>query len=516
MMKANITGLIGIAIGCVFLFSCQNRDNDNQNQKPNIIIIYLDDLGYGDLSCYGATSVKTPHVDKLAEGGIRFTDAHCSAATCTPSRYSLLTGSYAFRNKAAILPGDAPLLIRPGTPTIAEMFQKAGYKTGVIGKWHLGLGDGVPDWNGLLRPGPLEIGFDYAFIIPATLDRVPTVYVENNKVPNLDPKDPIVVDYTKKVGNWPTGLERPDMLKFGADTQHSNTITDSISRIGFMTGGKAALWKDQEIPFVFINKVDSFITKNKSTPFFLYFSFTDIHVPRDPNPQFKGATPMGTRGDAIVQMDWSVGQLMNILNKQGLTENTIIVFTSDNGPVLDDGYYDDAENLVGTHDPSGGFRGGKYSAYEAGTRMPTIIYWKGKIKSFVSNAMISQIDFYASFADLVGHDLQTNEAPDSYNMIDVLLGKSVKGRNELLEESFTMSLRQDYWKYIAPQNEPTPQWLNNKKNETGLDINRQLYNLKTDPKEQKNIADNNTNLVMEMQQRLDRILLNPTRKGYNK
>src|SRR4051812_27058396 len=191
---------------------CQSVKKDNS--RPNIIIIYIDDLGYGDVSCYGATRVQTPNVDRLAKNGLQFTDAHCTAATCTPSRFSLLTGSYAFRNEAAILPGDAPLLIRPGTATLPAMLQHAGYATAVIGKWHLGLGDGVINWNKRIQPGPAQIGFDYSFLIPATLDRVPTVFVENQQVVNLNPNDPITVSYDHKVGTDPTGLERPDMLKF--------------------------------------------------------------------------------------------------------------------------------------------------------------------------------------------------------------------------------------------------------------------------------------------------------------
>lgn len=501
----------------LFLMSCKERSvGPRDNTKPNVIIIYLDDLGIGDLGCYGATAVKTPHVDRLAAEGIRFTDAHSTAATCTPSRFSLLTGSYAFRNAAAILPGDAPLLIRPETPTIAGMFKQNGYKTAVIGKWHLGLGNGVPDWNGELNPGPLEIGFDYSFIIPATLDRVPTVYVQDHHVYNLDPADPIKVDYTKKTGDWPTGLERPDLLKFGADTQHSNTITDGISRIGYMTGGKAALWKDEEMPFVFLEKVDSFITKHKEDPFFLYFSFTDIHVPRAPNARFKNATAMGSRGDAIVQMDWSAGELMKILDKQGLADNTIVIFTSDNGPVLDDGYHDEAEKLVGDHDPSGGFNGGKYSAYEAGTRMPTIIYWKNRIKPQVSDALISQVDFYASFAKLLNHHLAPDEAPDSFDMLDALLGNTYKGRELLLEESLTMSLREGNWKYIAPSEKGITGWMKNKRIPIGLMPVPQLYNLLDDRKEQHNLADANREQAAKMRAQLKQILEKPTRKGYQK
>ena len=184
-----------------------------QTVKPNVVIFYIDDLGYGDLSSYGATKVATPEIDRLAAKGVRFTDAHSSAATCTPSRYSLLTGEHGFRNNAKILEGDAPALIQPGKSTLAVMFKKAGYATGVVGKWHLGLGDGNVDWNADVTPGPLEIGFDYSFLLPATGDRVPSVYLENHRVVNLDPQDPITVSYQGKVGNRATGYENPELLK---------------------------------------------------------------------------------------------------------------------------------------------------------------------------------------------------------------------------------------------------------------------------------------------------------------
>ena len=163
----------------------------SQKDKPNIVIIYVDDLGYGDIGVNGAVGVKTPNIDTLAENGLNFTDAHCSASPCTPSRYSLLTGSYAFRNNAAILEGDAPLIIDTTKETLPKMLQKAGYTTGVVGKWHLGLGKGKIDWNKRIPLGPKEVGFDYSFLIPATGDRVPCVFLENQKVVGLDLNDPI-------------------------------------------------------------------------------------------------------------------------------------------------------------------------------------------------------------------------------------------------------------------------------------------------------------------------------------
>ncbi|MFA6086558.1 arylsulfatase [Mucilaginibacter sp.] len=484
--------------------------------KPNIIIVYIDDLGYGDVGCYGAKGVKTPNVDFLAKNGLRFTDAHCTAATCTPSRYSMFTGSYAFRNNAAILPGDAPLIIKPGTGTLPAMLQRAGYTTGIVGKWHLGLGNGYINWNKEIKPGPLELGFNYSFIVPATLDRVPTVFVEGRKVVNLDLKDPIKVDYTKKIGNYPTGLEEPQLLKFKGDKQHSNTIINGISRIGYMSGGKAALWKDEDMAKVLLHKANAFLNKNKSQPFFLYFSFTDIHVPRAPNAMFKNKSTMGSRGDDIAQMDWSVGELLKTVAKLGLSKNTLIIFTSDNGPVLDDGYDDKAMQLVGQHQPGGPFKGGKYSAYEAGTRVPTIVYWPNYVKPGISTALINQVDLFASFAQLANQKLKPSDAPDSFNMLDQWLGKQKQGRQEMIEESFTMALRAGDWKYIEPVTRPVPDWLTNKQVPTGLQAKPQLFNLKNDVSEQYNVAEKFPEQTKKMKLILTRIIQHTSRPSYEK
>lgn len=507
-MKIKRTRINLLSISCLFAINVQAQ------QKPNIIVILVDDLGYADVGCYGAKGVKTPNIDMLAIRGLKFTDAHCTAATCTPSRYSLLTGSYAFRNNAAILPGDAPLIIRPGTTTIAEMLQRAGYQTAVIGKWHLGLGNGFINWNGKITPGPNEIGFNYSFIVPATLDRVPCVFVENNHVVNLNPKDPIKVNYDHKIGNLPTGFEDPELLKMKADKQHSNTIINGISRIGFTSGGKAAWWKDETIPFVLLEKTNRFLTLNKNKPFFLYLSYTDIHVPRAPNAKFINKSTMGKRGDVIAQMDWLTGQVMNKLEELHLTKNTLVIFTSDNGPILDDGYSDFAEEKVGLHHPGGPFRGGKYSAFEAGTRVPTIIYWPGKVKPGVSNALLNQVDLFSSFATLTGQTLHASDAPDSFDMLSTWLGKSKTGRTTMVEESFTLGLRQGNLKYISPQTGAVPAWLKNKKNETGLEFNPQLYNLKDDKGEKKDLAATFPELVKKMHASLEQIIKSPTRKGY--
>ncbi len=465
-MKRNHLVLFGILT--VFLISCSKKQGHQIPDKPNIIIIYTDDLGYGDIGVQGAQGVSTPNIDHLAAAGLRFTDAHCSAATCTPSRYALLTGSYAFRNNAAILPGDAPLIIDPNKGTLPSMLQKAGYTTGVVGKWHLGLGLGDVDWNEEIMPGPREIGFDYSFLIPATADRVPCVFVENQKVVGLDPNDPIEISYQHDLGGYPTGVENPELLTMKADLQHSCTIVDGVSRIGYMKGGKNALWKDEQFPIILTEKAKKFIGENKGHPFFLYLAYSDIHVPRVPNPMFQGKSTMGRRGDVIAQDDWCVGKIMQALDSMGLSDNTLVIFSSDNGPVLDDGYDDKAAELLGNHKPGGLYKGGKYSAFEAGTRVPTIVYWKGIVNPGVSDVLLTQVDLYASLAQLTHQKLDPGDAPDSFGLIDTWLGKSQQGRQTMLEEAFTLALRDGDWKYISPQEKPTPDWLKNKDVETGL------------------------------------------------
>src|SRR5215471_11413785 len=215
---------------------------------PNIVYMYADDLGYGDASCYGATRVKTPNLDRAAAAGVRFTNAHSSSATCTPSRYSLLTGEYAWRHQGTgVLPGDASLIIEPGRYTLPAMLKEAGYRTGVVGKWHLGLGAKGMDWNGEIAPGPLDVGFDYSFILPATGDRTPCVYVENRRVVNLDTKDPIRVDYEKPIAGEPTYATNPEMLRMRSSHGHDQAIVNGVGRIGYMSGGKAARWVDEDI-----------------------------------------------------------------------------------------------------------------------------------------------------------------------------------------------------------------------------------------------------------------------------
>lgn len=477
-------------------------------QKPNVVFIYADDLGYGDLSSYGATKIKTPNVDKLAKQGLLFTNAHSTSATCTPSRYAVMTGMYPWRRTGTdILPGDAALIIPTDKITLPKLFKSAGYETGLVGKWHLGLGTAVEkEWNGELTPGPNEVGFDYSFIFPATADRVPSVFVENHHVVALDSTDPIQVDYKQKVGNDPTGLEHPELLKMQSSPGqgHNGTIVNGIGRIGFMSGGHTARWTDEEMTLTFLEKAKEFIDENKAKPFFLMYTLTEPHVPRMPSTMFKGKSGLGFRGDAILQLDWTVGQIMEQLKLLGIANNTIVIFSSDNGPVLDDGYQDGAVTQLNGHTPWGPFRGGKYSVYEAGTRIPFLISWPGKIKPAKSNAMISQMDLMASFANLLNKKLPAGEGTDSKNMMNILMGKSNIGRNVLVEQGLqSLAVVEGDWKYIEPGNAPRMDTLTNI--ELGNSKIPQLYNLKDDIGEKNNLAEKYPARVKELEALLQSI-----------
>jgi arylsulfatase A-like enzyme len=472
---------------------------------PNIVLIYTDDLGYGDLSCYGATSLRTPQIDRLAREGLRFTDGHAAAATCTPSRYALLTGEYAWRKRGTgVLPGDAALVIEPGRTTLPAMLKRAGYATGVIGKWHLGLGpQGGPDWNGEIRPGPNEVGFDYSFIMAATGDRVPTVYLEQGRVVNLDPNDPIKVDYAKPIGDSPTGKANPEQLRMHPSHGHDMTIVNGISRIGYMTGGRSALWKDEEMADLYTRQAVAFIERMKDRPFFLYFATHDPHVPRVPHPRFAGRTRMGPRGDAIIQADWCAGEILAALDRLRLDRRTLVIFTSDNGPVVDDGYRDDAVEKLGTHRPAGPLRGGKYSNFEGGTRVPLILRWRGRIRPGVSDALVSQVDLLASLAALTGQTLPAEAAPDSFNVLGALLGRQKRGREHLVEQAGALSLRLGEWKYIEPGAGAKLNRLTN--TELGNDPGGQLYDLARDLGERRNLIAVHPDRAKEMAALLARI-----------
>ncbi|MCF7863385.1 MAG: arylsulfatase [Kiritimatiellales bacterium] len=503
MNRRNFVQLCGVALA-----ASTGRGFAADKKHPNVVIIYGDDVGYGDVGAYGAKMIATPNIDRLAKEGLLFTDGHCAAATCSPSRFSLLTGIHGFRHGVHVLPPNAPLTIPLDALTLPKLFKQAGYATGVVGKWHVGLGaEGVPvDWNGDVKPGPLEVGFDYSFLLPSTTDRVPCVYLENHRVVNLDPNDPLFVGNKKAAVDRPGSTAYPDgkedraaMTFYQSTHGHDNSVINGIGRIGYMAGGKAALWKDETMADEFVKQAKTFISASKEKPFFLYYSSQDIHVPRVPNPRFRGKSQLGFRGDSMVQFDWATGEIMKMLEENGLAENTIVIFSSDNGPVYDDGYDDgtkvsksEGESDRG-HDGSGPYRGGKYQIYEGGTRVPFIIRWPERIKPGVSVAMVNQIDFVASFADLLGLKLPDNEARDSRNTLKAFLGEDVVGQEFMIEEARELALRRGEWKYIQ----------SGKKKKAAP---AQLYNLKQDVGEQHNIIADHPEIAESMEHQLNQLV----------
>ena len=497
--------------GAAAAASCGTGPEKPARPLPNVVIILADDLGYGDLGCYGALNVRTPAVDRLAREGIRFTNAYATASVSTPSRYSLLTGQYAWRRSDTdIAVGDAGMIIRPGQYSMADLFKNAGYATGAFGKWHLGLGEdgGKQDWNAPLPSGLSDIGFDYSYIMAATGDRVPCVFIENGRVVNWDPEAPIEVSYRQPFEGEPLAKDHPELLyNLSSSVGHNQAIVNGIGRIGYMRGGGKALWKDENIADSITVHALNFIEENKDRPFFVYLATNDVHVPRFPHPRFRGKSGMGLRGDAIVEFDWTVGAILDRLDALGLAENTLVIVTSDNGPILDDGYRDQARELLGGHDPSGGLRGNKYGTYEAGARVPALVRWTGHVPAgATSEALLSHVDLFASFAGLLDGRLPRGAAPDSRDALEAWLGRDPAGRDYVIEQANNrcLSVRTPEWKYIPPSEGPDAySWAPGA--ELGYQKTPQLYRISTDPGEQENVAEFFPDIVSAMQSVLDNL-----------
>ncbi len=413
------------------------------HDKPNVIIIYADDLGYGDLSCYGATKVNTPRIDSLATEGRRFTDGHSPSAVCTPSRYSLMTGEYPFRkNIYSPIFLRSPLIIPDDTFTVADLMKSAGYKTGIIGKWHLGFQDQKPvDWNAPLKPGPLELGFDHYYGVPTVNSHPPFVYVENHHVvghvydadsPDYDP-----FDYNK-----------------GAGTQGYTEELHEKMKLDDIGGAKAAhaLFKDHEVGLHLADKAVDWIDANKDSSFFMILSTTHIHHPFTPAPQFQGTSDAGLYGDFLHELDHIVGMILDKLEAEGLEENTLVIFTADNGGML---------NVTGQeafkehgHRMNGSLLGFKSDGWEGGHRVPFIAKWPGRIPAGTeSNQLISSIDVMATLASITGASVSTNLYADGVDMSEALVGNPTEQiRDHLvctpLKKNFLV-LRQGDWAYLG-------------------------------------------------------------------
>ena len=475
-----------------------------QRPRPNVVVLYGDDVGYADLGCYGAEKIPTPNLDRLAQQGLRFTDGHCSAATCTPSRFSLLTGIHGFRHKVRVLPPNAPMTIQPDMLTLPSVFRAEGYRTAVVGKWHLGIGArGKPvDWNGVVSPGPLEVGFDYSFLMPSTNDRVPCVYLDGHRVVGLDPADPLFVGKRPdgfKGTVYPDGKQdRSAMTYYASSHGHDQSVINGIGRIGYMWGGKSAVWDDETMADVFVDKAVAWLgQQEQGEPFFLYFSSQDIHVPRAPHPRFRDKSELGYRGDAMVQLDWACGRILAALDQGGLAENTIVIFSSDNGPVYDDGYEDGTTVRTSTaesdrgHDGSGPYRGGKYQVYEGGTRVPLLVRWPGRVSPGVSDATVNQIDLLASFAGLLEHELADDQAIDSRDTMAAFLGDDAAGLPFMIEEARRLALRVGDWKFVQRR---------------GKKGRPELYDLSTDVGEQRDLADAQPERLAKMKSMLNALV----------
>lgn len=447
------------------------------SDKPNVIFILADDIGYADFGCYGAKQIKTPNLDKLARIGVKFTNAYSPASTSTPSRYALLTGEYAWRAGAHILPGDAPLLIDTQKNNLPKTFQQAGYRTGIVGKWHLGLGsrENKVDFNKTIVNGPKEVGFDYSYIFPATNDRVPCVYIENGNVVNLSYEDPIQVSYNHKIGNNPTGKENPELLTLQPNLDHDGTIVNGISRIGWMSGGTNALWKDEEMTDVFLDKALQFIKDQKDHPYFLYFATHNAHEPRIPSPKFKGKSKAGIYGDVIEEFDYIVGEVIKTLKESGEFDNTIIIVSSDNGPKVKEGYDDGALDNLNGHNPYWILRGEKGALNEGGVRVPFIFSWPQKVKKgFIQNQPFCYLDMLATFSGMLGfkeENLCMNDSRDASQLFFNCQADIYRPYLVVQNNGRNIAIRSGEWKWIPAQSNQ----------------NEELYNLKNDPSELHNV-----------------------------
>lgn len=378
--------------------------------KPNVVFIMADDLGYGDLGSYGATRLKTPHCDRLAEEGMRFTDAHSPSAVCTPTRYSVLTGRYAWRTwlKNWVIFEDYPLLVEQDRVTMGKLFQQSGYRSICVGKWHLGWGNEPGNWfRGSHQPGPLDVGFDDFFGVPHSHNsaRAFQVFVRDRDI----------------IG-----------LKAGEDFKDRSVMERTVRSL-------------EDTAIDISNEAVAYIEKHKDEPFFLFYPTTNVHFPVTPNKRFQGQSDAGPYGDFVEEFDWAVGEVLDALDRNGLTENTLVVVTSDNGarPM---------ENMNG-HLANGPWRGTKRMITEAGHRVPLIVRWPGQVApNSVSHETVCLSDFMRSFAEMLDVVLPEDAAEDSYDILPVLLGQSYQSplREATVHHSVngTFAIRQGDWKLI--------------------------------------------------------------------
>ncbi len=476
-----------------------SQDSRPGNQ-PNVLIILADDLGYGDLSCYGASKVKTPNIDRIARTGMLFTDAHSPASVCSPSRYNLLTGRYAWRTwvQSSTVWANDPLLIEPERFTLADLFHQQGYTTACIGKWHLGFGepgmkgwDDVlgPDYNQELRPGPLELGFDYFWGFPH-VGQHPHFIIENHQVLGLEKDDPVSIT--------------PDPRK-GFELDYLHRPRSGAASLG-VEGGTKAMYDHEDLANMITGRAVSWIQDvSTDKPFFLYLAHRNIHGPMIPDPQFKGKSEIGKRGDFLLEFDHSIGQVLDALDQKGLTENTIILFASDNGGIARHEPTDYAEDHG--HFVNGPLRGQKTSVYEGGNRVPFMISWPGTIPAgSKSVTLVALTDLLATFAEFFEVELSENSGEDSFSFLASLFNRESTQvhRTNMVNDSYIglLSIRKDNWKLITG---PGGGGIRSETLDLSGEPPVQLYNLTTDLKEQYNVYEEHPGMVKDLTKLLSEI-----------
>ncbi|MEM6472036.1 MAG: arylsulfatase [Planctomycetota bacterium] len=431
----DVRRVTGVLAACL-LISMAGRVACAEDTPPNIVLINADDLGYGDLGCYGATKVQTPNIDRLAAEGRRFTDAHTASAVCSPSRYGLLTGRYPLReNFWGPLPFRQELSIDAALPTIASVLKSIGYETAMIGKWHLGFGKGATDWNAPLVPGPVEVGFDYYFGIPSVNSGPPFVYVENHNVVDYEPSDPFVLGKKSVTQPFP---DKGGYKAIGGATKAHLRYRDEY--VATTLTEKATSWLEQ---------------RDGSRPFFLYLATTNIHHPFTPHPRFRGTSRCGLYGDFIHELDWVVGEVLAALKQNGSQENTLVVFTSDNGGMLNK---KGQEAWKSGHRLNGELLGFKFGAWEGGHRVPMIVRWPQRVPAgSQSDSLISQIDLLPTFAAVSGATVPEDATIDGVDQSAEWLGTTKQSARKFLVISPNspqhLTVRKGNWVYIPAQNE---------------------------------------------------------------
>lgn len=476
--------------------------------KPNILLILADDLGYGDVSCYNdRAKVATPNLDRLAREGMRFTDAHSPATVCTPSRYSLMTGQMAFRvpNGGRVFEGlGGPSLIAPGRLTLPALLRAKGYTTACVGKWHIGLTffdqDGQPirstgvaavqrvDFSRRIEGGPVDHGFDRFFgtaCCPGT-DWL-YAFIEGDRVPVP-----------------PVGLIDKTRLP---KHPYANDCRAGLIATNFPM---------EELDLVFLQKSREFleehIRKSPGQPFFLYHASQAVHLPSFAADPFKGKTRAGPHGDFIHELDYVVGELLATLEKLGVADNTLVIFTSDNGPETTSVVHMRADH---GHDGARPWRGLKRDDWDGGHRVPFIVRWPGQVKPGTTSTQLTSLtDVMATVAAILGADLPTHAAEDSFNLLPALLGQDTGPiRPYLLQQAFGgpryLSIRRGHWKYLDHTGSGGNRYDNNPElkpfmlPETAPGAPGQLYNLQADPGETKNLFFNHPQIVQELKTLLD-------------